>query len=149
MTETPEGDPNGRSREHDWPEPADAASREMCFQQGKACVYEPEDEAGVILTEWPNGVVDRKYVRTGDQDPPVAGRPGGDWRAAQANLARTAGSFRRIALWDNSGGTTRRVGHIDATDIPVLAKPTPEWARKLATVIEGTEANAAEARSGS
>lgn len=71
------------------------------------------------------------------------------WRAAQDNLARTAGSFRRIALWDNSGGTTRRVGLIDATDIPVLAKPTPEWARKLATAIEGIEANAAEARSGS
>ena len=65
MTETPDGDPNGQSREHDWPEPADAASREMCFQQGKACVYEPEDEPGVIMTEWPNGVVDRKYVRTG------------------------------------------------------------------------------------
>ena len=48
------------------------------------------------------------------------------WRAAQDNLARTAGSFSRIALWDNSGGTTRRVGHIDATDIPALAKPTPE-----------------------
>lgn len=35
-------------------------SRRACFQQGKACVYEPENEPGVIVTEWPNGTVDRQ-----------------------------------------------------------------------------------------
>ena len=32
--------------------------REMCFEQGKPCVYEPEERPGTILTEWPNGTVD-------------------------------------------------------------------------------------------
>ena len=35
----------------------------MCFQQGKPCVYEPEEEPGIIVTEWPNGVVDRQGLR--------------------------------------------------------------------------------------
>jgi hypothetical protein len=39
-------------------------SRRMCFEQGKACVYESEDEPGVIVTEWPNGVIDRKCLKT-------------------------------------------------------------------------------------
>ena len=37
-------------------------SRKICFQQGKACVYEPNEEQGTIVTEWPNGVVDRKNL---------------------------------------------------------------------------------------
>ena len=37
-------------------------NREICFEQGKACVYEPEDEPGIIVTEWPNGVVDRHHI---------------------------------------------------------------------------------------
>ena len=37
-------------------------SREICFQQGKPCVYEPEEEPGTIVTEWPNGVIDRKCL---------------------------------------------------------------------------------------
>ena len=37
----------------------------MCFEQGKACVYEPEGEDDVIMTEWPNGVVDRHDLRAG------------------------------------------------------------------------------------
>lgn len=32
-------------------------SREMCFAQGKACVYRNGDETRIV-TEWPNGVVD-------------------------------------------------------------------------------------------
>ena len=47
-----------------WLAPAVEDSREMCFQQGKAYVYEPRDEPGIIITEWPNGVVDRKCMRT-------------------------------------------------------------------------------------
>ena len=38
-------------------------NREICFEQCKACVYEPEDEPGIIVTEWPNGVVDRHHLR--------------------------------------------------------------------------------------
>ena len=33
-------------------------NRQMCFEQGKACVYMPDEEGGIILTEWPNGTVD-------------------------------------------------------------------------------------------
>lgn len=32
-------------------------SREMCFLQGKACVYMSDDRSRII-TEWPNSVVD-------------------------------------------------------------------------------------------
>ena len=28
------------------------------WSDSQAFVYEPEDEAGVIVTEWPNGVID-------------------------------------------------------------------------------------------
>ena len=38
--------------------PAIEHSREISFQQGSPCVYEPEDEPGIIVTEWPNGVGD-------------------------------------------------------------------------------------------
>ncbi len=31
--------------------PAVEDSREICFQQGKPCVYEPEEELGTIITE--------------------------------------------------------------------------------------------------
>ena len=34
-------------------------SRQMCFEQGKACVYESETEPDTIMTEWPNGTIDR------------------------------------------------------------------------------------------
>ena len=40
-------------------------NRRICFErfeQGKACVYEPENEPGIIVTEWPNGVVDRHHL---------------------------------------------------------------------------------------
>ena len=36
----------------------------MCFSQGKAFVYEPEDDPGTIVTEWPNGVIDRHHLET-------------------------------------------------------------------------------------
>ena len=44
--------------------------RQICFDQGKPCVYMPEDNKSVVVTEWPNGVVevktiaDHKIVRT-------------------------------------------------------------------------------------
>lgn len=33
-------------------------NRDMCFQQGKACVYELDSDPNVIRTEWPNGTID-------------------------------------------------------------------------------------------
>ena len=36
----------------------------MCFSQDKACVYEPEEDLGTIVTEWPNGVIDRHNLET-------------------------------------------------------------------------------------
>lgn len=39
-------------------------SREICFEQGKPCVYEPDDEPGIIVTEWPNGIIDRWDEKT-------------------------------------------------------------------------------------
>ncbi len=40
-------------------------SRQACFEQGKPCVYEPEDEPGIIVTEWPNGTLDRHEAESG------------------------------------------------------------------------------------
>ena len=39
-------------------------SREICFEQGKPCVYEPDNEPGIIVTEWPNGIIDRWDEKT-------------------------------------------------------------------------------------
>lgn len=39
-------------------------NREICFEQGKPRVYMPDDEPGIILTEWPNGVIDRWCLET-------------------------------------------------------------------------------------
>ena len=44
--------------------PAIEDSREIRCQQGKPCVYEPDHEPGIIVTEWPNGVVDRDSLET-------------------------------------------------------------------------------------
>ena len=44
--------------------PETEESRRMCFSQGKAFVYEPEDEQDTIVTEWPNGVIDRHDLKT-------------------------------------------------------------------------------------
>ena len=41
------------------------AMRRVCFGQGKACVYEPDDLEGVVITEWPNGVIDKHHERIG------------------------------------------------------------------------------------
>lgn len=38
--------------------------REMCFSQGKPCVYQSEADENAIITEWPNGVVERMDTRT-------------------------------------------------------------------------------------
>ena len=40
-------------------------SRQGCFEQGKPCVYEPEEEPGIIVTEWPNGTRDRQEPGAG------------------------------------------------------------------------------------
>ena len=40
-------------------------NREICFEQGKPCIYEDEDQADSIVTEWPNGVIDTKDMKTG------------------------------------------------------------------------------------
>ena len=45
-----------------WLAPEVEDSRAICFEQGKPCIYEPDDEPGVIVSEWPNGVVDRYTV---------------------------------------------------------------------------------------
>ena len=34
-------------------------NRRMCFEQGKACIFQSESEPDTIVTEWPNGTVDR------------------------------------------------------------------------------------------
>ena len=38
--------------------PQRESNREICFSQGKPCVYRPEDKPDVVRTEWPNGTVD-------------------------------------------------------------------------------------------
>ena len=39
-------------------------SRELCFKQGKPCIYQSDDDEHVIITEWPNGVSERQDTRT-------------------------------------------------------------------------------------
>ena len=39
-------------------------NREICFEQGKPCIYEDEDRPGHIITEWPNGVTDTADIGT-------------------------------------------------------------------------------------
>ena len=41
-------------------------NRDICFEQGKPCVYQDEDQPDHIITEWPNGVVDTKDLATGN-----------------------------------------------------------------------------------
>ena len=40
-------------------------SREICFEQGKPCIYQDERDPDRIITEWPNGVIDIKQLQTG------------------------------------------------------------------------------------
>ena len=40
-------------------------SRQMCFEQGLACVYQPHGKPSVIVTEWPNGVMERHDLKAG------------------------------------------------------------------------------------
>ena len=42
----------------------DDDGREMCFSQGKPCVYESETDPNKIITEWPNGVVEELDLTT-------------------------------------------------------------------------------------
>ena len=44
--------------------PAIEDSREIRCPQRTPCVYEPDQEPGTIVTEWPNGVVDRDSLET-------------------------------------------------------------------------------------
>ena len=37
----------------------------MCFEQGKPFVYSPDESCAVLITEWPNGVVDTHEVAEG------------------------------------------------------------------------------------
>ena len=54
--------PENRHTEPLVPETED--SRRICFEQGKPCVYQPDDEPGTIMTEWPNGVIDRWWLES-------------------------------------------------------------------------------------
>ena len=42
-----------------------AAGRRMCFEQGKPFVYSRDESCAVLITEWPNGVVDTHEVAEG------------------------------------------------------------------------------------
>ena len=35
----------------------------MCFRQGKPCVYAAPEEPEIVVTEWPNGTVDRTSTK--------------------------------------------------------------------------------------
>ena len=50
---------NTAAAEAEGPLRPDEDGREMCFSQGKPCVYESETDENTIITEWPNGVVER------------------------------------------------------------------------------------------
>ena len=59
MTTTPTEPKLARSQRR-----ADEDGREMCFRQGKPCVYQSETDENTIITEWPNGVVEHMNIRT-------------------------------------------------------------------------------------
>ncbi len=40
-------------------------NRQICFEQGKPCIYQDEHDPDQIITEWPNGVIDTKKLQTG------------------------------------------------------------------------------------
>ena len=67
-------------------------SRQMCFSQGKAFVYEPEDERGTIVTEWPNGVIDRHNLET-----------------------KTTGRTGRLTAVTRMSRSSTRCGHVGGT----------------------------------
>ena len=47
-------------------------SRKMCFRQGKAFVWMPGPDSGVVITEWPDGRVEEHII------PPKGDPPAGD-----------------------------------------------------------------------
>ena len=44
---------------------SDMDSRRMCFEQGKAFVYMPDEDGDVIIAEEPNGVVEHRRISDG------------------------------------------------------------------------------------
>ena len=42
----------------------DVDSRELCFSQGKPCIYESETDPNILVAEWPNGVIQHKNIPT-------------------------------------------------------------------------------------
>ena len=42
---------------------ADIDNRELCFSQGKPCIYLSETDNDILVTEWPNGVTEHKSRR--------------------------------------------------------------------------------------
>ena len=60
------------------------------------------------------------------------------WRTAQENLARTADTINQIEVLDNSEGTSRVIGRIEAKRDPILVEPGPQWTKQLAADIEET-----------
>ena len=42
----------------------DIDSREVCFSQGKPCIYESETDPKFLVTEWPNGVIQHEDTLT-------------------------------------------------------------------------------------
>ena len=39
---------------------AEIDNRELCFSQGKPCIYLSETDDDILVTEWPNGVTEHK-----------------------------------------------------------------------------------------
>jgi len=93
-------------------------NREICFEQNKSCVYEPEDEPGTIVSEWPNGVVHGWRVETEAQtrqrldsttDTPPARRPPGfpeEPRTTEPNQERGAPKLIIVIGANGAGKTT-------------------------------------------
>ena len=60
------------------------------------------------------------------------------WRTAQENLATTADTINRIEVLDNSEGTSRVIGRIEAKRDAILVEPAPQWTKQLSADIEET-----------
>ncbi len=58
----------------------------MCFGQGKPLVYMADEDASVVITEWPNGVVDEFQI---EDESMIRSWPDGTKERLSASDAKT------------------------------------------------------------
>lgn len=80
------GSPQEGAESPDTPDYYSTDSRRMCFDQGKPFVYMPGEDSEVVITEWPNGVVDEFRI---DDESMTRSWPDGRHEAYTPKQAKT------------------------------------------------------------